>query len=225
MGDNLDSRKAWWQIFLESSGGTALITVFIGGIAGSIITASMQIRTKEKEFKNSLLNSYNTTQIEYSKNFLIKQEEATKDALNLVSKTLNACQNLVDSKSPDLNTYNNQDQVEKLRNEFNNGSDHWEEKKYSTGFLLAHYHNSSLVSINWKAIIDKCDELIACSSSFQPSTADSDLAKKQTEQACSDVQADLIENIDLLLNKLHEKAGKEWAGFKSYEELKLHLGL
>jgi hypothetical protein len=44
-----ESRKPRWQIFLESSVATALITVILGGWAGHLITTSVQEKTKERE--------------------------------------------------------------------------------------------------------------------------------------------------------------------------------
>jgi hypothetical protein len=49
--------KLWWQAFLESSGGAALITVAIGGLLAQWINVHVQTATTEREFNNAWLRA------------------------------------------------------------------------------------------------------------------------------------------------------------------------
>ncbi len=51
--DQKQKEKLWWQRFLESSGGTALVTVLLGGLLGQLITSSVQVKQQEREFQQA----------------------------------------------------------------------------------------------------------------------------------------------------------------------------
>src|SRR6185503_4847747 len=74
--------KPVWQRFLETTGGTALITVLIGGIMGSIITGMIQISAKNREAQQARLTARNSqAQVSY-KEYLDKELEIVNRAFD-----------------------------------------------------------------------------------------------------------------------------------------------
>src|ERR1044071_8086338 len=67
--------KPRWQRFLESSGGTAIVTTLIGGIFGAIISGIIQDGTREREFEQSWLKARGDQALVAYKEYLDKEQE------------------------------------------------------------------------------------------------------------------------------------------------------
>ena len=223
-----DEKKPSWQIFLESTGGTALITVLLGSLAGALITGMIQDNIKEKEFKNAFLNQYNTAQVEYVKGMMKTRTKVRKEAIDLFSEALNATQNLLQAKGPlNLGTKEAQKQVKSLKVAYNNTEDKWNENKYSIGFTLAYAYNSNPESIGWDQLAHEVDAFMDCAIKFTPPRNKTNYKElvEATDRACSGQRERVYRAMDNLATRLEEKSGESWAGFKNYQELADFLGL
>jgi hypothetical protein len=89
-------RRSWWQWLLESSGGTALITVIIGGLMGSLITAIIQIGIKSREFEQARVKSRGDQALVAYKDYLEQQRETMKHAYQLIGNCVSASDDLID---------------------------------------------------------------------------------------------------------------------------------
>jgi len=80
--------KPGWQKFLESSGGTALITVLLGGLMGGVITGLFQYLSKERE--RGLLVYQQSIE---------KRQEAIKNIYELIGSSTVSADNLIRLKT------------------------------------------------------------------------------------------------------------------------------
>jgi hypothetical protein len=83
-----ESPKPFFWRLLESSAGAALITVFIGGIFGTIISASIQQYTKQREFEQSFIKARHDRALLAFKDFSEKREEFIKNTLKIIAETI-----------------------------------------------------------------------------------------------------------------------------------------
>lgn len=150
--------KPAWQRFLESNGGTALVTVLISGIFGTAISQMIQNKQQEREQRMKL----------YTLN-LNDQNKTTANSLELLGETLLAIKGLALSKGPDFavdiddTTSTNNikiifSQITQLREKFNSASDTWKSRRFSQGFLLSMYDgNYTKIERQWRLIANEMD--------------------------------------------------------------------
>jgi hypothetical protein len=141
--------KPAWQRFLESTGGTAFITVLIGGIMGSIITGLFQAGAKDREAQQAQLAARsNQAQVAY-KEYLDKELETVNRALDLIGGCISASDDLIESTTPvfDSGNYKGKDredieqQVVGFFDEYNDTDKRWRREQYKIGLLIGYYHH------------------------------------------------------------------------------------
>lgn len=140
--------KPRWQIFLESAGGTALVTAIIGGIFGSYISSAIQLRDKEKEL----------ARVSY-KERIVKQQETVEQAYELIGSFLSASNDLIALTKPtfDIRRYSGEErekvrrQRDTIRLEYNKLLTRWQNKRLSVGLLMGYYYKgNSGVTNSWQ---------------------------------------------------------------------------
>ena len=85
--------------FLQSSGGTALITVVLGGIVGSLITGMVQSATHEREFDLAWLKARGDQALGAYRDYLDKEQGLVSQAYGLVGEVAASAETLINLAS------------------------------------------------------------------------------------------------------------------------------
>jgi hypothetical protein len=164
--------KPVWQRFLETTGGTALITVLIGGIMGSIITGIIQINAKTRETLLTQATARNNqAQVAY-KEYLDKELEIVNRAFDLVGSCISASEDVIAVTTPeyDPDTYTepeNKKAVIKQQAEalgkYNEIDEKWRSEENKIGLLMNYYHHGqSEVGTGWQRTQEEVTKYMKC---------------------------------------------------------------
>jgi len=142
--------RPWWQVFIESSGGAALITVLIGGIIGGAIT--FFFNRWEKERDEQRLNreaQASRDRLSYEK-LLEKKLELARSAFEIAGQSVANTENLLTLHEPGFNFCSTAGVERQIRNEYNDADTAWRRKRPSLGLLLSYYNsNGREVAEKW----------------------------------------------------------------------------
>jgi hypothetical protein len=193
--------KAGWQKFLESSGGTALITVVIGGIMGGLITATFQFYAKQREME---LAAYQQK--------LEKRQETMKSAYDLIGLSSAPADNLIRYKlmpGNDTTLYTDKEKKAAKEREWagileklEDAQQKWSAEEKKAILSLSHYYsNNTEVKNAWKELNKTLPAYFVCAKRC---------ASNSTEvcKSCDQQRKALGENIEFLGCTV-EKASKD----------------
>ena len=146
--------KPGWQRFLESTGGAALITVVIGGIAGGIITDKIQTGNKNRELA---LADY--------KEHLKQEQEIVSQAYILVGNSISSADDLIDITDPQFDPNNPiyerdkqaqenlRSQRKAVRDSYHAAEHEWNRGQEKMGLLMGYYHpGHPEIVTTWRAV-------------------------------------------------------------------------
>jgi len=170
--NNIDSKqKPWWQVFLESTGGAALITVLVGGvIAGAVgqwITNEYQRSMKERE-----------TSVAAYKDYLGQGKETVTQANELIGNTISATDDFMDIADLPYyqGNYNFSDLAERKRvederdevwNKFKSARLNWRKESERLGLFISYSHDAQPeVMTSWRQMQDSVAAYISCAQSY-----------------------------------------------------------
>jgi uncharacterized membrane-anchored protein YhcB (DUF1043 family) len=137
--------KPEWQIFLESVGGAAIITVFGGGIIGALLTSFLQRKAKEREILLNQLDADKQRRLQREQVYLDGQLKVATEILETVTEIRSKSENLTrlttarfspkNNPSTELKDYRNQ-----VRSDFNELTHTWKSRREILSALLGTYH-------------------------------------------------------------------------------------
>jgi hypothetical protein len=198
--------KPRWQRFLESTGGAALITVVLGGLAGGIITHRYQQKSKEKELA---LVAY--------KEYLDQEQETARRAYEIIGNCVSSSENLIILTSPafDLDRFTGADRNEvkkkvvSLREQYNNSDAQWRSEREKLRLLFAYYHpGQPKIVESWSGVQQSLTDYMGCARTWQnqhPKATDDD-----SRSACLDEKKALGTRLDDLSRSLQESRHYAW---------------
>ncbi|HUI43788.1 MAG TPA: hypothetical protein VL523_17645 [Terriglobia bacterium] len=138
-------RKPGWQVFIESVGGAAAITVVIGGLLGGLLTAFVQRKWKEREILLDQLDSRKRSQLQRDQQYLDGEMKVVRDILEFITSSSVAAEDLVqiaskrfqvgEKPSASLLEYR-----EQARSAFNAATRSWRSQREILGVTLGSYH-------------------------------------------------------------------------------------
>jgi hypothetical protein len=154
-------KKASWIIaLLATPRSAALITVVLGGIAGTIITSQWQDHIRRRELSLAAYAEY------------VKQEqEITKRAYEVIGLGVAASDDLLTLTEPafDLNTYGGEErrkvasQRDSIRENFNAHDRKWRTEREMLGLLMGYYHHGQPeVIASWQHAQDSVTHYFDC---------------------------------------------------------------
>ena len=155
-----------WLDLLQSSAGVALITVVIGTIGGTLITAILQHYARNRE----------TRTLAYSE-FLRLQRQTVNDAFVLIGKSVAASQDVATISSKPFYTGpgDNLDKVQEqelltrknaITEAFNKADTEWRQQRETVGLLLHLYNNDDSVVHAWDNTAAAVTHLMDCEGQF-----------------------------------------------------------
>jgi len=124
---NKHDDKPKWRIFIESSGGAALITVILGGIIGGLLTAAYQARQVD-------LQRIRSTEQQIAQLRL----EAVRKAFDLIFATVGSAEDLIELSSENLKGAPKA-QRNDIRKAYNTADSNWRKGRAAVGLPLPYY--------------------------------------------------------------------------------------
>jgi len=226
--------KPAWLRFLESTGGTALITVLIGGIMGTIITATFQNHNKEREFQRSWMQARGSQSLVAYGEYLKGEQDNVKRAFDLMGSSIAASENLVTltENDFDLRRYAGPDretvrlQRQKIRDDFTKKDEEWRDKKQALGFLMRYFHPESPdVTPAWDEAQASVSVVMDCRRRwYLDHTRDNSFVDQNTAVNACKAEVDATDNkLEHLTKSLERARHYAWEGWESPEKMKAML--
>jgi hypothetical protein len=221
--------KAGWLRFLESSGGTALITVVLGGIVGSAITALVQSGLKEREFQQAWLKARGDQALAAYQQYAESELKTVEKSYDLIGRMLAAAENLISLTEPrfDLAAFAGEDQVRvreqrlALRREYNEADATWRRNREVLGLLMAYYHpGGPQVRAAWRSVQDAVDGYAACALAWYTAHRE----PSDSQGACRTEQQRVQQALDGLNGAIESARQYPWEGWESPERMQQRLG-
>jgi hypothetical protein len=227
--------KSRWQLFLESSGGTALITVLIGGMFGQFISCSIQQGLKEREFQQTWLKARGDQALETYKDYLNQEQAVMKNAYEIVGNCISASDNLILSTGEDFAPENvtgvdsrkMREDILKFQGNYNKLIEQWRNQREQLGLLISYYHpRQPDVTQAWDRVRESVIRYSSCASDkykarfIQNSRPNN---RQEIEEACSAKKGDLKKELAVLTQRLEEARKYAWEGWESPEKMKAAL--
>jgi hypothetical protein len=159
------SKQSLIEKLANSAAVVALITVIGGGIAGTVITAKLQMKAKEREIATAENSQYVHARL-----------QVVSDAYDLLGRTIWSSTELIVITGPEFTTaVPPQSENEKatagqkqdIRKTFNEVDRLWNSGQQRTGLLLSYYHNGAAeVTRHWHRAASAVDAYSDCARSW-----------------------------------------------------------
>jgi len=182
------ARKSRLQEFLESAGGAALLTVLIGGLAGSLISAQFQRAAKGREFQQAFLRARADQSLAAYRQHLQSELAATQRIFDEVGAAISSANDLLDLTEPPFDPARFppdrqpriREQRSSIAHQFNEAAGRWRRDKESLGLVLAYYHPSASIINVWSTLQKSIDDLLECAEQYYDRWPDT----KSSKSAC-----------------------------------------
>ena len=215
--------KSAWLRFLESSGGTALITVVLGGIIGQLLAWSIQSGLKDREFQETWLKARGDQALVSYREYANQEQELMKTTYDLIGSCISASEDLIVLTSPEFapdKFFGAVEQRTALRQKYNKVDAQWRSEKEKIGLLMGYYHpNQPDVTSAWHETQGSVCEYMDCAAKWyldhgQPI---------DTTHACQTEKQAVGENLTKFNVSLGQARTYPWDGWESPEKLKAAL--
>lgn len=174
--------KPLWLTFFESASGPTLITVVLGGIFGTLITAMVQQMLKEREEARAEAAIVGKARL-----------ETVQNAFLLTGRMIGAADDLIVTGGPeyDLSRYQGEEltkvvaEIHAIRDGYNTTDHEWRTTRYSHGMLLAYYHPTRAdVAERWTDLANAVSGYVDCAREWsvshpQPTAYDGSCGEKR----------------------------------------------
>lgn len=217
-----------WLRLLESTGGAALVTVLLGGIAGSVITAVIQNGQKEREFQQEWLKARGEQALLAYREYAEGELKTVQAAFGEVGAMLAAAQDLIvltegrfdPGKFEGAEKEKVLEQRRQLRGAFNTADEAWRRGRETQGLMMGYYHRGSpAIQERWRAVQAAVDAFVDCARGVNGGASPGEAP----ENACARERGATRAALDGLNEALGAEREYQWAGWDSPEELKRRL--
>lgn len=196
-----NKQKPWWQVFLESTGGAALITVLVGGlIAGAVgqwISNGYQRSMKERE-----------TSLAVYKEYLGQGKETVTQAYELIGNTIAATEDFMDITGSryyqgkyDIDNPAEKkrvvDQAQEITGKFTNAKSNWRKESERLGLFISFHHDARPeVMTSWRQMQDSVALYMTCAHVYFLTAAISMGGDVDPEDRCEDEKKSVHDSLD-----------------------------
>lgn len=229
--DQKPPEKAKWLNFLESAGGTALISVLLGGLLGQMISCSIQKSQKEREFQQSWMQARgNQALVAYSE-YVKQEQEFVKNTFDQVGQSIAASQDLIDITTQKFDPNKFPKGVERTRvinqkaasrHAFNDANFKWRSSRDRTRLLMAFYHHGQpQVLAAWNQADSSVADLMGCAQDeyIKYLTSGVLVTEEVAQKNCETQEKSLQKAVDHLSGALQSASAEAWQGWQSPDEL------
>jgi hypothetical protein len=223
-----DGSKPRWQRFLETSGGTALVTVLLGGLMGQLITWSIQNQLKEREFQQAWMKARGDQALVTYKEYLDQEQEIVKRSYELIGGCISASEDLILLTTPDFApgdfSGSEKHKVETERSsiveKYNSADSQWRSEREKLGLMMSYYHRGRPeVTRAWQEIQSSVTKYNDCAGRWYLQHP----LPISTESACGEELTELRKRLDQLSSNLEAARQYAWEGWESPEKLRTAL--
>jgi hypothetical protein len=186
--------KAGFKGFINSAAGVALLTIFLGGIAGQMITTSFAAYGEQ----------------------LRQEREVTSNLFGLVGSCVAASQNLIDRKDQKFRTSTPEEQRkndvirDKFAEDYNAISTRWRSERVQITLAMAYYHSRHpLVLDAWRQTSDSLNKYMSCAREWNDAS-NIWYTSEQTESACVDKKVDLEKKLETMAAEMEKVRSVHW---------------
>ena len=221
-----DKPKPAWQRFLETSGGTALITVLVGGMFGQFITWTFQEKAKEREFQQEWMKSRGDQALLSYKEYLDGEQELMKHAYELVGNNVAASEDLIEITGEEYAASDNpktKQQMLETQKRYNAVNAQWRVEDKKLEMLMGYYHQGlPRMRGDWRELSGALSAYNECASVWKKEwddKRDEVPTPEDVKGACGKERDRLDASIDQLNSTQEANRQYGWKGWNSPEEL------
>lgn len=167
--DRIQPRESFLLRLLATNGGTALITVLLGGVLGAILNFFIQSSLTERETEQARQKFKGEVAMMAYKNHLDQRQDAMKRLYELVGKCASSCETLISRAEIDTSKYPGKalDELitenKPIYNKFLGVQEEWRENRVSVGLLVSfYYEGDSSVTNCWNRTRDSVSKYLEC---------------------------------------------------------------
>jgi len=177
--------------FLQSTGGTAVITILLGSLLAPLVISHIQVRNARDD---QALDEY--------RQYLKLQQESVKETYALVGRITYGSQDLITLTKPsfDLQRVEGNDKEELAKQEremiknYNNTIQEWRVKENIQGVLISYYfYGHSEVSESWASVRNTVNDFIKCAQQIREKFINSPQSLTTTEREECEKKKDPIQ--------------------------------
>jgi hypothetical protein len=165
--DESPKSKTWRQLVFETTGGTALITVLLGGILGGAVTALFQYMQKNNEIEHAEQQA--RLERERSANDRLEQVrlEAAKRLFELTYKGISSSEDVLQLSTQPFADPALKDQRTQIRKQYNDAEESWRKDHAVQGLMFVYYHRAIPgLSDRWGKTEKAVSDYIDCASNW-----------------------------------------------------------
>lgn len=223
-------RKTFREALREPTVVAALVTVLIGGIAATLITALIQWQAGLREFDQTWLKSRGDQALISYKEYLDQEHELMRRTYALIGTCISVSDGLRDlTKSrwrrryvgPDLEAV--QKQMRDIRTNYNQTKAKWNSEGEELGLLMGYYHpGQPQVLSSWKAVKEAVTSYQECAENWSethPAT-EPPPTDEAVSAACKSNYDALLKTLEDLTNSLESGRRYAWTGWESPSEIR-----
>jgi len=218
--------KPWWQRFLESTGGAAMITVLIGGLLGQLITWSVQKGLKEREFQEAWMKARGDQALVTYKDYLNQEQEIVRRVYEIVGSCISVSEDLIDLTKLEFapgKSIGVEKQRNSIRERYNTIDAQWRGEREKLGLLMSYYHRGRPeVAAAWRDLQDSVTKYNECAGNWYLDHPHP-LIKVEVADACKNDRDDLRKRLEQLSASLEASRQYAWEGWESPEKLRSAL--
>lgn len=203
----------------------ALVTVLIGGIAGTLITGIIQWRAGVRESNQASLKSRHDQALLSYKDYLDQEQQLMRRTYALIGTCISASDRLAGlTKStwrqrfigPELEAV--QKQRRDIRASYNETHAKWNSEAEELNLLMGYYHpGKPHVLGSWKTVKDAVTDYQQCAQNWYETHPPSNPAPTDEEvnAACKPKYGALLKSLDDFTNSLEATRRYAWSGWES----------
>jgi hypothetical protein len=226
--------------FLGSAGGTALLTVLLGGVVAQMISCDSQRRSQQREFNNGWLKARGDQALTARKEFVDGRRNSLDEILRTIGEMDAASEELVDITQPAfaMSGYKRDAKVDikavvaeqtRVTTRFSKAESAWAPAQQRFAFQIAYYGlGNANVLKDWGSLQDSVNQLRKCASGIYIlwHMAGRGLATyKYDPNYCKDQQSRVDANAAALGRSFGVLTDKPWSGWDNPKNLKQQLGI
>ncbi|HEY0079157.1 MAG TPA: hypothetical protein VGB73_10965 [Pyrinomonadaceae bacterium] len=230
-GTDTQPQKTWKQILFETSGGTALINVIIGGAFVTIISILIQQGFKEREVRQAYLKASSEQALLAYKEYSDREQEIVKEIYEVIGKCISSSDDIIDLTRPEFDpekypTQSLRDEVTKdavsLQEKYSEAATQWRASQAKLKLLIAYYHPSQPeVTNGWDGVQKSLTAYMKCARLHTVNSPKS--STEQVEGACKPEKEELYKHLAAFTSALEKSRHYPWKVWESPEKLRDEL--
>lgn len=208
-GDDYQS-KPFWRFILESSGGTTIITVLIGGLLGQWINFTIQKGLKDREFQQEMMKNQHSQDLLAYKEYQSQEKSFIQNIYEITGESIFSASELInineESYNPKIYSGKDRKKIEdqrfSIRENYNKSIAKLARESLKLRFLIGYYHaGDHKLSSTWNELEKSLEDYMECAGSYYMDHSFNKKYLKNCQEACKDKEKKVK---DLLNNFTHQ---------------------